>query len=184
MKIRKGGPLEGLKILDLTRVLSGPFATSWLSDMGASVIKLEDPEGGDTSRGVDGFNNSFAVLNRNKRCVTLNLKTAKGKEIFLELVKQVDVVTENFRPGTLERNLKIVEILERIGLARGKSTAAVAVRFILDRLPGSVALCGVKRPEQLLPDALDWHLSPEELAQLDAASAYESSGHPELLRRI
>lgn len=90
----------------------------------------------------------------------------------------------NFQPGTLERNLKIVEILERIGLERGKSTAAVAVRFILDRIPGSVALCGVKRPEQLLPDALDWHLTPEELAQLDAASAYESSGHPELLRRI
>jgi crotonobetainyl-CoA:carnitine CoA-transferase CaiB-like acyl-CoA transferase len=98
MQIRKGGPLEGLKILDLTRVLSGPLATCWLSDMGASVIKLEDPEGGDTSRGVDGFNNSFATLNRNKRCVTLNLKTAKGKEMFLELVKQVDVVTENFRP--------------------------------------------------------------------------------------
>jgi len=103
MTMRKGGPLEGLKILDLTRVLSGPFATSWLSDMGATVIKLEDPEGGDTSRGVEGYNNGFAVLNRNKRCVTLNLKTAKGKEMFLELVKQVDVVTENFRPGTLEK---------------------------------------------------------------------------------
>ena len=99
---RKGGPLEGLKILDMNRVLSGPFATSWLSDMGASVIKVEDPNGGDTSRG-ETYTKSFAALNRNKRCVTLNLKDPKGKEMFLELVKQVDVVTENFRPGTMEK---------------------------------------------------------------------------------
>lgn len=103
MSERKGGPLEGLKILDMTRVLSGPLATSWLSDMGASVIKVEDPNGGDSTRGVDGYCNYFATFNRNKRCVTLNLKDPKGKEMFLELVKKSDVVAENFRPGTMEK---------------------------------------------------------------------------------
>ena len=76
----------------------------------------------------------------------------------------------NFRPEKLERNLQIVGVLRQIGEERGKRPAAVAVRFILDRLPGSVALCGVKRPEQLLLDALDWHLSPEEMELLDKAS--------------
>ena len=76
----------------------------------------------------------------------------------------------NFRPGRLERNLKIVEVLRQIAAERGKRMAAVAVRFILDRLPGSVALCGVKRPEQLLTDALGWHLTREEMELLDKAS--------------
>lgn len=79
----------------------------------------------------------------------------------------------NFRPERLERNLRIVDVLRQIGEARGKRPGAVAVRFILDRLPGSVALCGVKRPEQLLPDALDWHLSAEELDLLAAVSEPE-----------
>jgi len=76
----------------------------------------------------------------------------------------------NFHRDRLEKNLKIVEVLRQIGEEREKRTAAVAVRFILDRLPGSVALCGVKSPDQLLFDALDWHLSPEEMELLDAVS--------------
>ena len=76
----------------------------------------------------------------------------------------------NFRPGRLERNLQIVAALGQIAAERGKRTAAVAVRFILDRLPGSVALCGVKRTDQLLTDALDWHLSPAEMELLDTVS--------------
>ena len=103
MEIKKTGPLAGLKVLDLTRVLSGPMATSWLSDMGASVIKVEDPNGGDSTRGTEGYSHYYATFNRSKRCVTLNLKDPKGKEMFLELVRQVDVVTENFRPGTMEK---------------------------------------------------------------------------------
>ena len=79
----------------------------------------------------------------------------------------------NFQSGTLARNLQIVEVLRPIAGAHGVSVAAAAVRFILDRLPGSVALCGIKRPDQLLTDALGWHLSPEELAALDRVSRPE-----------
>ena len=107
MNEKKCGPLQGLKILDLTCVLSGPLATSWLSDMGASVVKVENPDGGDATRLNAPFVNDasayYATFNRNKRCVTLNLKDPKGKEMFLEMVKKVDVVTENFRPGTMEK---------------------------------------------------------------------------------
>ena len=107
MMSEKRGPLQGVTIVDLTCVLSGPFGTSWLSDMGADVIKIENPNGGDATRQsgpfVNGSSNYFATVNRNKKCVTLNLKDPKGKEMFLELVKQVDVVTENFKPGTMDK---------------------------------------------------------------------------------
>lgn len=103
----KRGPLYGVKILDLTCVLSGPFGTSWLSDMGATVIKVENPAGGEYTRQcgpfVNGSSNYFATTNRNKKCVTLNLKDPEGKKMLLDMVKKVDVVTENFKPGTLEK---------------------------------------------------------------------------------
>jgi len=103
----KKGPLHGLTVVDLTRVLSGPFGMSWIGDMGATIIKVENPIGGDATRNdrpfINGTSNYFATINRNKKCVTLNLKDPKGKEMFLELVKQADVVTENFRPGTMEK---------------------------------------------------------------------------------
>ena len=103
----KKGPLQGLTIVDLTRVLSGPYGMSWMGDMGATIIKVENPIGGDATRNdrpfINGTSNYFATINRNKKCVTLNLKDPKGKEMFLELVKQADVVTENFRPGTMEK---------------------------------------------------------------------------------
>jgi len=102
------GPLEGVTILDLSCVLSGPFGTSWLSDMGATVIKVENPTtGGDYTRQagpfVDGHSTYYATVNRNKKCVTLNLKEPKGKEMFFELVKKADVVTENFKPGVMDK---------------------------------------------------------------------------------
>ena len=107
MQTKNCGPLAGVKILDLTCVLSGPFGTSWLSDMGAEVIKLENPNGGDYTRQagpfVNGYSNYFATVNRNKKTITMNLKDPKAKEMFFELVKQVDVVTENFKPGTMEK---------------------------------------------------------------------------------
>lgn len=107
MQAGNKGPLAGVKILDLTCVLSGPFGTSWLSDMGAEVIKVENPNGGDATRQsgpfVNGSSNYFATINRNKKCVTLNLKAPEGKQMFLDLVKQVDVVTENFKPGTMDK---------------------------------------------------------------------------------
>lgn len=107
MSETKKGPLHGLTIVDLTRVLSGPYGMVWMSDMGATIIKVENPIGGDATRNdrpiINGSSNYFATMNRNKKCVTLNLKDPKGKEMFLELVKQADVVAENFRPGTMEK---------------------------------------------------------------------------------
>ena len=101
------GPLEGIRILDLTWVLSGPFATMVLSDLGAEVIKVERPEVGDIARGngphVNGLSTYFLSLNRGKKSITLNLASEQGKDIFLKLVKHVDVVVENFVPGTMEK---------------------------------------------------------------------------------
>lgn len=112
-------PLEGLRVIDLTIFLSGPFCTQLLAGLGADVIKIERPGTGDParfnppysdSRGVhfespDSDSMSLSILkrNRNKRSVTLNLKSEKGKEIFKELVKTADIVTENFSPGTMDR---------------------------------------------------------------------------------
>lgn len=99
--------LENIKILDLSRVLAGPYATMLLADMGAEVIKIEAPKTGDDSRAfgpyVEGESAYFMSINRNKKSITLNLKTKEGKEIFWDLVKKCDVIVENFRPGTMEK---------------------------------------------------------------------------------
>lgn len=101
------GPLKGIKVLDLGRVLSGPYCGMMLADMGAEVIKLEMPNIGDDSRYYgpfqEGVSAYFSSVNRNKKSITLNLKDKKGKEIFLELAGKVDVIIENFRPGTMEK---------------------------------------------------------------------------------
>ena len=101
------GPLDGIKVLDLTRVLAGPYATMILSDLGADVTKIEQPETGDESRNFGPFKNGFSLyfmsVNRGKRSVTLNLKTERGKNIFKRLVKQNDIIVENFRPGTMKK---------------------------------------------------------------------------------
>ena len=101
------GPLEGIKILDLTQVLFGPFATMLLSDLGAEVIKVERPEVGDIARGngplVRGLSTYFLSLNRGKKSITLNLATEQGIEVFLKLTKSADVLVENFVPGTMEK---------------------------------------------------------------------------------
>jgi CoA:oxalate CoA-transferase len=99
-------PLTGIKVLDLTRVVSGPFCTMMLADFGADVIKIEAP-GGDVSRvtGIvgKGENPYFVNLNRNKRTMTINMKTDEGKRIVKSMADRVDVVVENFRPGVMER---------------------------------------------------------------------------------
>lgn len=101
------GPLSGIKVLDLTRVLAGPYATMILSDLGAEVIKIEQPEIGDESRNFGPFKNGFSLyfmsVNRGKRSITLDLKTDRGKDIFKQLVKQSDILVENFRPGTMKK---------------------------------------------------------------------------------
>ncbi len=101
------GPLAGIRVIDLTQVLFGPFATMLLSDMGAEVIKIERPEVGDIARGngplVRGLSTYFLSLNRGKQSVTLDLTTARGKEIFFKLVEKADMLVENFTPGTMEK---------------------------------------------------------------------------------
>jgi CoA:oxalate CoA-transferase len=100
-------PLEGLVVLDLTRVLAGPYCSMMLADFGANIIKIEPPEVGDDSRHFGPFVGKesayFMSLNRNKRSITLNFKKEEHIELFREMVKQADVVLENYRPGTMEK---------------------------------------------------------------------------------
>ena len=101
------GPLKGIRVLDLTRILAGPYATMILRDLGAEVIKIEQPGVGDEARDFGPFKNDFSLyfmsVNRGKKSITLNLKSQRGKELFLELVKGSDILVENFRPGTMEK---------------------------------------------------------------------------------
>lgn len=101
------GALEGVTVLDLTRVLAGPFASMMMADMGANVIKIEETGKGADERQMGPFLNGesayYMNLNRNKKGMTLNLKSPKGKQIFKDLVKKADVVLENYRPGTMEK---------------------------------------------------------------------------------
>ena len=101
------GLLDGIVVLDLGRVLACPYAATMMADMGATVIKIENPKGGDDTRKmgpcVNGNSVYYANFNRGKVGVTLNLKEPEGKEIFKEMVKKADVVLENYRPGTMEK---------------------------------------------------------------------------------
>ncbi len=137
----RGGPLAPYRVIDLTRVLAGPFCTMQLADLGAEVIKIENPGTGDDTRAwgppfLEGESAYFLSINRGKRSVTLNLKTEEGKELLWRLLEQADVLVENFRPGTMER--------------LGFSYPAVAAR-----LPGvvycSVSGFGQTGPEHELP---------------------------------
>lgn len=100
-------PLENIKILDLTRVLAGPFCTMLLSELGAEVIKVETPETGDDSRAYGPFRNNksmyFVSINRGKKSISVNLKSEKGKQIIRDLLMEFDVIIENFKPGTMEK---------------------------------------------------------------------------------
>ncbi|MBS3816054.1 MAG: CoA transferase [Candidatus Thermoplasmatota archaeon] len=99
--------LEGIKILDMTRLIPGPYATMLLADLGAEVIKIEDPETGDYARDMEpsigGEGAPFLMLNRNKKAIEVDLKKEEGKEIFMKLVEDADVVFEQFRPGVVEK---------------------------------------------------------------------------------
>jgi crotonobetainyl-CoA:carnitine CoA-transferase CaiB-like acyl-CoA transferase len=91
--------LDGLRVLDLTRLLPGPFCTMLLGDLGADVVKIEERDGGDPARSSP----LFWLINRNKRSLTLDLKSAEGRALFLRLVESADVVVEGFRPGVMDR---------------------------------------------------------------------------------
>ncbi len=101
-------PLEGIRVLDLTHVMAGPFCTQTLGDLGAEVIKIERPGVGDPTRWMPPHTMKdqslyFMALNRNKKSLTLDLKAPEGKEIFYGLTHKADVVMNNFTPGTMEK---------------------------------------------------------------------------------
>lgn len=99
--------LSNITVLDLTRVMAGPYCTMYLADLGANVIKIENPNGGDDTRKFPPFKNGeslyYANVNRNKKGITLNLKAPEGKEMFKKMVESADVVVENYRPGVMEK---------------------------------------------------------------------------------
>lgn len=101
------GPLRGLKVLDLSRLLPGPYATLVLADLGADVVKVEEPQGGDYARWMPpmagGTSGLFLALNRGKRSIALDLRRAEDRSTFLELARAADVVVESFRPGVLAK---------------------------------------------------------------------------------
>ncbi|WP_281689772.1 CaiB/BaiF CoA transferase family protein [Pseudonocardia thermophila] len=113
------GPLAGVRVLDLTRVLAGPFGTMILADLGADVLKIEEPGSGDGVRGIgpfyrNGLSHYFLAINRNKRSMAVDLKSAAGRALVLDLVEHCDVVIENFRPGVMERlGLSFDELVAR-----------------------------------------------------------------------
>lgn len=110
--MNEGGALRDLVVLDLSRVLAGPYCTMMLADFGAQVIKIEIPGVGDDTRAYPPFHTNrdgaqeslyFANINRNKKGITLNLKQPEGKKLFRDLVKKADIVVENYRPGVMDR---------------------------------------------------------------------------------
>jgi crotonobetainyl-CoA:carnitine CoA-transferase CaiB-like acyl-CoA transferase len=115
--------LRNIRVVDLTHYIAGPYCTKLLADYGAEVIKVEKPEGGDGARTLPPFfgdqpgqerSGLFFFLNTNKQGITLNLKTERGREILLQLVKQADVLVENFRPGVMDRLALSRETLESV----------------------------------------------------------------------
>lgn len=104
----KPGPLHGVRVLDLTRVVAGPYCSMFLGDLGAEVVKVEQPVAGDDTRGwgppfTGGESAYFLSINRNKQSLTLDLKSKRAAEILRALAKRADIIIENFRPGTMER---------------------------------------------------------------------------------
>ena len=117
-RIMSKGILDGVVVLDLTRVLAGPYCGMLLADMGASVYKIEVPGKGDDSRSMGPYTNGesvyYANFNRDKIGCTLNLKSDEGKRIFKEMVKKADIVIENYRPGTMEKLGLGYDVLQEI----------------------------------------------------------------------
>jgi len=103
----QSGPLSGITIVDLSRILAGPYCTLLLAELGARVIKVEPPRQGDDARHYGPFKNGkstyFASVNRGKESIALDLKSQQGRDIFERLLDKADALVENFRPGTMEK---------------------------------------------------------------------------------
>lgn len=150
-------PLAGIRVIDLTRILAGPFCTQLLADLGADVIKIESPDGGDPLREqgvkVEGLSWYFASFNRNKRSVVLDLRTADGMTALVELLRTADVLVENFRPDVLDKmgltETRLQEINPRLvvcGVSGFGRTGPYALRpsfdFIAQAMSGYMSLNG------------------------------------------
>ena len=114
-------PLEGVKVLDFTQFFAGPYCTLMLEEMGAEIIKFENPPFGDASRSsatiADGANTNYATKNRGKKSVLMNLKDDRQKQLFLKMVETADVVIENYKPGTMEKFGITYDLLKSINPA-------------------------------------------------------------------
>jgi formyl-CoA transferase len=155
---KSGGALEGLRVLDLTRILAGPLCAQMLGDMGADVIKVEPPGAGDDTRTwgppfVNGESAYFLGVNRNKRSLTLNMAVKSGQEILARLVKGSDMVVENFKLGTLEKWGITNDWLEKNAPrvihcsitgygSSGPDAALPGYDFILQAESGLMSICG------------------------------------------
>ena len=151
------GPLEGVKVLSFARALAGPFCTMLLCDLGAEVVKIEEPGQGDTSRRngpfIEGISSYFLSINRGQKSITLNLRDERAKKIVFELVKQMDILVENFRPGVMDRlgfsyeairqrNLKIIYAsLSGFG-QKGPYALRPAYDMIAQGMGGTVSITG------------------------------------------
>ena len=113
-------PLAGVRVLDVSQVMAGPYACMLLADLGADVIKIEPPDGGDQTRGAMGFKMKgpdslgFLNMNRNKRSVVLNLKSDAGRDLLLRMAKDADILLENYRPGAMKRLGLGYEVLKEV----------------------------------------------------------------------
>ncbi|WP_088066602.1 CaiB/BaiF CoA transferase family protein [Gottfriedia luciferensis] len=157
------GALYGVKIIDLTRVLAGPFCTMILGDLGAEVIKVESISIGDETRGwgppfVEGESAYYLCANRNKQGITLNLKNEKGKEVLKKLISEADVVVQNFKPGTLAKlgfsYEEMKAIKEDIILAsisgfgsHGPDSSLPGYDYIIQAMSGLMSITGEKDAE-------------------------------------
>ena len=158
VKEKSGGALEGLRVLDLTRILAGPLCTQMLGDMGADVIKVEPPGAGDDTRTwgppfAGGESAYFLCVNRNKRSLTLNMGVRAGQEVLAQLVRKADVVVENFKLGTLEKwgitNAWLEKNAPRVircsitGYgSSGPDAALPGYDFVLQAESGLMSICG------------------------------------------
>ena len=151
------GPLEGLVVADFSRVLAGPFATMLLGDLGADVVKVEHPDGGDETRAWgppwhDGHSTYYLAVNRNKRSVALDLKTDAGREAARALAGRADVLVENFKAGTLERlGLGFEEVTRDnpglvwcsiSGFGRGAGADLPGYDFLVQAMSGLMSITG------------------------------------------
>src|SRR5258708_33487107 len=158
MTMSENGPLAGIRVLDLTRLLAGPLCTMMLGDMGAEVIKVEPPDKGDDTRNwgppfVAGEAVYFLGVNRNKRSLTLNMAVPAGQKILAGLIEKADVLIDNFRVGTLEKWSFTEAWFERHAprLVRcsitgygssGPKAALAGYDFILQAESGLMSICG------------------------------------------